>query len=364
MIEFKPMLKPYHPLKLPVKINLDSLVNPLTEASFELGQLNGLQKDLPNPTLLISPLTAKEATVSSKIEGTRSTVSDVFIYEAIEKSEYSETIEVFNYRKAMIFAIEALKERKINNSFIKELHSLLLGGARGHKKRGEWRKEQVFIGEKRATIEKATYIPPEAILIPEYMENLEKYILENDEHPLIKIAIIHYQFEAIHPFTDGNGRIGRLLIPLYLYWKGLLFQPILYLSGYFDKYRQQYIDTLHSVDRTQKYETWIEFFLKAVKEQAKDTQNLIERIKSLYRDTHQKLEKLKSPYISKIVDFIFKQPVFDPPALKEFINSSRATALRMIEKMQEFKLVASYVPPGRKRKIFIFKELVDLLQNW
>ena len=358
------MIKPFHPPKLPVKITLESFINILAEASFELGQLNGLQKDLPNPTLLISPLTAKEATVSSKIEGTRSTVSDLFIYEAIEKSEYSETIEVVNYRKAMIFAMEALKNRKLNNSFIKELHSILLEGARGHRRRGEWRKGQVFIGEKGATIDKATYVPPEALFIPEYMENLEKYILENDEHPLIKIAIIHYQFEAIHPFADGNGRIGRLLIPLYLYWKGLLFQPILYLSGYFDKHRNQYIDTLHLVDQTQKYEVWIEFFLKAVKEQAKNTQSLIEKIKSLYKDTHQKLEKLKSPYISRIVDFIFRQPVFEPPSLKEFINSSRATALRIIEKMQQLKLVVSFIPSGRKRKIFIFKELIDLLQNW
>ena len=357
-------MRPYQPPKLPVKISIEPFVNLLGEASFELGQLNGLQKYLPEPALIISPLTTKEATVSSKIEGTRSTVSDVFVYEATEKSQYSETVEVYNYRRAMLFAMEALKERKLNNYFIKELHSILLEGARGHKKRGEWRKEQVFIGEKGATIDKATYIPPEAILVPEYMENLEKYILENSEHPLIKIAIIHYQFEAIHPFADGNGRIGRLLIPLYLYWKGLLFQPTLYLSGYFDKHRKQYIDTLHLVDETQKYEEWIKFFLLAVKEQAKDTQNLIEKIQSLYRETQLRLEKLKSPYIGKAVEFIFKQPVFKPSSLRKFTNSSRATTLRIIEKMQNLKLLVPYTPPGKKRDIFIFKDLVELLQNW
>lgn len=359
------IMKPYHSPKLPVKVKLDSLVNLLAEASFELGQLNGAQKDLPNPTLLISPLTAKEATVSSRIEGTRSTISDVFMYEAIEISQYSETVEVFNYRKAMIFAMEALKQRTLNNSFIKELHSILLEGARGHRGRGKWRDEQVFIGEKGATIDRATYIPPEPIFIPEYMENLEKYILEeNHEHPLIKIAVIHYQFEAIHPFYNGNGRIGRLLIPLYLYWKGLLFQPVLYMSGYFDKYRDQYIKTLHLVDNTQQYEKWIEFFLNAVKEQAKDTLNLIDRIKTLYRETHQELEELKSPYASKVADFIFKQPVFEPSSLRKYINSSRATVSRIVGKMEDFGLIVPNVPPGRKRKVFIFKELVDLLQTW
>jgi len=357
-------MKSYHPPKLPVKINKDSLVNLLAETAFELGQLNGLQKDLPNPFLVISPLTTKEATISSKIEGTRSTVSDVFVYEATETSQYSETIEVFNYRKAMLFAIDSLKDRKLNNTFIKELHSILLEGTRGHKKRGDWRKEQVFIGEKGATIEKATYIPPEATFIPGYMENLENYILENLEHPLIKIAVVHYQFEAIHPFSDGNGRIGRLLIPVYLYWKRLLFQPILYLSGYFEKYRDKYLDTLNYVDKTQKYEIWIEFFLQAVKEQAKDTQNLIEKIKSLYKEIHVKLEKVKSPYTAKTIDFIFKNPAFKASSLRKFINSSRATSLRIIEKMQDFGLVESYLPPDRKRKIFIFTDLINLLQNW
>jgi len=357
-------MKPHQPPKLPVKIKKESLATPLAEACFELGELNGLQKDLPNPTLLISPLTTKEATVSSKIEGTRSTVSDVFIYEATETSQYSETREVFNYRRATVFAIEALKERQLNNSFIKELHSILLEGTRGHKKRETWRKELVFIGEKGATIEKATYIPPEAIFVSEYMENLEKYILGNSEHPLIKIAVIHYQFEAIHPFYDGNGRIGRLLIPLYLYWKNFLFQPILYLSGYFDKHRNQYIKMLNCVDKTQKYEPWIEFFLEAVKEQAKDTQNLIEKIKILYKETHQKLEKLKSPYTSKTAAFIFKSPAFEAGSLRKFLNSSRATSLRIIDKMKNWKILVDYLPEGRKRKIFIFKDLIDLLQNW
>lgn len=259
------MNKPSLPQKLPVKLDYSQFAKELADASFELGKLDGLQRDLPNPSLLIAPLTTKEATVSSKIEGTKSTVSDVYLYEATKEGKYEDTIEVYNYKRAMLWAIDALKERKFNIAFIKDLHSILLEKSRGEQYRGKFRDVQVFIGKEGDTIENAIYVPPQSILIQEYMENLEDYILKNDENPLLKAAIIHYQFEAIHPFQDGNGRIGRLIIPLYLYQKGLLYQPILFLSGYFEKNRKEYVSSLHFVDVYQKYEEWVKFFLVSVK---------------------------------------------------------------------------------------------------
>jgi Fic family protein len=354
-------VKPALPKKLPVEVDVGKFATELAEASFELGKLDGLQRDLPNSSLLIAPLTTKEATVSSKIEGTRSTVSDVFLYEAIEQSKYDDTIEVVNYKKAMIWAMEELKRRKLNTYFIKELHSILLKQARGEKFRSKFRETQVFIGEKGATIEKATYIPPEAILVPEYMANLEEYLLNNKENPLIKSAIIHYQFEAIHPFQDGNGRIGRLLVPLYLYQEKLLYQPILFLSGYFDKHRNKYIEMLHLVDTEQKYEEWIKFFLISVKEQSKETQRLIYGIKNLINEVKMKTNPIKSLYIPRTIDFIFKKPVFSASELSKNINANRVTTLRLIKKLEDIKIISSFVPPKKKRKIFIFKELVNLL---
>ena len=355
------MIKPAKPKKLPINLNYSKFTKELAEASFELGKLDGLQRDLQNPSLLISPLITKEATISSKIEGTRSTISDVFVYGATKEGKYDDTIEVFNYRKAMILAMKNLKRRKFNLPFIKELHSILLKGVRGEKYRGEFRKTQVFIGEKGVTIEKATYVPPEPILIPEYMENLEKYMLENGENPLVKAGIIHYQFEAIHPFQDGNGRIGRLLVPLYLYQKGLLYQPILFLSGYFERNRDKYINHLHLVDIEQKYEEWIKFFLISVKNQAKETQKLIYQIKNLTDEIKSKTESIKSPYISKIIDFIFSNPIFSNSDLTRYIRANRVTSLRLIKKLEDLKIVISFVPPKRKRELYVFKHLIRLL---
>jgi len=354
-------IRPAKPPKLPIKIDVSFFANELADASFELGKLDGLQRDLSNPSLLISPLTAKEATVSSKIEGTRSTVSDVFMFEATSEGKYNDTIEVVNYRKAMIWAQRTLMYRKLNLSFIKELHSILLKRARGERYRGEFRKEQVFIGEKGATIEEATYIPPEPILIQEYMENLEDYILNFKDNPLIKSAIIHYQFEAIHPFRDGNGRIGRLLIPLYLYQQGLLYRPILFLSGYFEKHRNQYIDSLHLVDTQQNYEQWIRFFLISVKRQSEETQKIINKIRFLNNEVKEMLGEIKSPYISKVVDFIFEKPIFNISDLSRAIKSNRVTASRLTKRLLNRGVVNSFVPPRKKRRLFIFSHLIKLL---
>ena len=355
------MLKPAIPQKLPIELNFSKFAKELADASFELGKLDGLERNLPNSSLLISPLITKEATVSSRIEGTRSTVSDVFLYEATKEGKFDDTIEVFNYRQAMIWAINALKTRKLNLSFIKELHSILLKRARGEKYRGKFRERQVFIGKKGAKIEDATYIPPEPMLIPEYMENLERYILSNGQNKLIKAAVIHYQFEAIHPFQDGNGRIGRLLIPLYLYNNGLLFKPILFLSGYFDKNRDEYIRHLHLVDVEKKYEEWVKFFLVSVKNQAKETQKLIDQINNLVNEVKIKTESIKSPYISRTIDFIFSTPIFSNSELSRYIKANRTTSTRLTKKFKDLKILDSFIPPKRKRELYVFKSLIKLL---
>jgi Fic family protein len=351
-------MKPYHPPKLPVKLDPSKFYLELANASLELGNLNGLCQNLPNPSLLITPLLTKEATISSKIEGTRSTVSDVLKFEATGIPKYDDTIEVSNYKKAMMMAIEGLKNRKLDLNFIKSLHQILLENTRGHNTRGKFREKQVWIGVKGAKIEEATYIPPEPFLVQEYMENLEDYILsENYEHPLVKIAIIHYQFEAIHPFEDGNGRIGRLLIPLYLYWKKILNLPVLYISGYFEKNRDEYIDKLNYVDKTQEYEEWIKFFLTSVANQAKQTQILIYKILELKEFIEGKIKGIKSLYKQEVVNLMFSKPIFQRADLK----IEKMTSIRLLKKFVSLDILKELKIKGVKGRVYIFNELVKIL---
>lgn len=351
------MVKYHRPQKLPIKLNPEKFYSELTESALELGNLNGLQKNLPNPEILIAPLLVKEATVSSKIEGTQSTVADVLEYEATGIPKYPDTREVLNYKKAMLMAIEELKNHPLNLHFIKTLHQILLEGTRGEKGRGEFRKEIVWIGDKNTPIEKASYIPPEPFLVEEYMENLEKYILENNEHPLIKAGIIHYQFEAIHPFKDGNGRIGRLLIPLYLYWKKVLFQPILYISGYFEKNRKEYIAKLNEVDKTQEYERWLKFFFVSVKNQAKETQRLIYEILELKKKIEKISEKIKSPYVYRVISTMFSKPIFKSKDVK----IEEPTARRLLRKFVKIGILKTRQIKGIKGKVYVFGDLIKLL---
>lgn len=356
----KKIIKHHHPEKLPVTLDYLKFYKELTECALELGNLNGLQKNLPDPNILIAPLLTKEATISSKIEGTQSTVSDVLEFEATGLPKYDDTIEVANYKKAMLLAIKSIDEgRTLNLSFIKTLHQILLEGARGEKYKGRFRDDIVWIGEKNTPVEKASYIPPEPILVPEYMENLERYILENGEHPLIKIGLIHYQFEAIHPFNDGNGRIGRLLIPLYLYWKKILFEPILYISGYFEQHRNEYISKLNEVDKTGGYENWLKFFFISLKNQAKETQNLINTIISLRQKVKNKVEKMKSPYIDKIIEVIFSKPI----CKSKDLQLEDATARRLLSKLVGMGVLKSFTVKGIKGKIFLFPDLIEILSK-
>jgi Fic family protein len=351
-------MKPYHPPKLPVRLDPSKFYLELANASLELGNLNGLCQNLPNPSLLIAPLLTKEATISSKIEGTISTVSDVLKFEATGIPKYDDTIEVSNYKKAMMIAIDSLKNRKLDLSFIKTLHQILLENTRGHNTRGKFREKQVWIGVKGAKIEEADYIPPEPFLIEEYMENLEDYILsDNNEHPLFKVAMIHYQFEAIHPFEDGNGRIGRLLIPLYLYWKKILNLPILYISGYFDKKRDEYIAKLNYVDKTQEYEEWIKFFLISIINQSKQTQELIYKILELKSKIEEKIKVIKSPYKQEVLNLIFSKPIFQ----RTDLNLEKMTAIRLLKRLVFLNILEELKIKKVKGRIYVFKDLVKIL---
>lgn len=346
-------------------LNFNEFSEEFRQAYYALGVIEGSHKNLQNPNLLISPLAVKEATMSSKIEGTVSTVSDVFIFQAGGKQDDNDTRQVSNYRIAINEAIEKLEERgTIKQTLIKSLHATLLRGVRHKGPLGNFRREAVYIAEKpNDPIEKALYVPPEHILVQDYMDNICDYLNNSQDDPLIKAAIFHYQFEATHPFSDGNGRLGRLLVPLILCKENALSSPILYLSGYMDANRDEYRGWLHEVDETGKYEGWVSFFLRCIIEQVKETNMLIIKINNLYDEIKEIFDLTKSPYLINFLDFIFTSPTFITSMAKQTLEAkSNLTISRLINLFKEKEIIKEYPFRIGRSKVYYFSNLIDILK--
>lgn len=358
----------HHPGKLQevsMRLDYNLFSQEMSSALYELGKVEGLQRKLHNPNLLISPLTTKEATVSSKIEGTQSTISDVYMYEASGRPKYDDTPQVLNYRTAMNNAVTELRKgRPLSAHLIKSLHHTLLDGVRFKGSLGEFRQDKVWIAEKKGDPpEKAIYTPPEHFLVAGYMDELIHYIENSTDNALIKAGLVHYQFEAVHPFDDGNGRIGRLLIPLILNYQHSLTQPILYISGYFDAHRDEYLESLHDVDKNGTYESWLKFFFISVTAQLKLTQDLISEIYGWYDKVRESFKVTKSPYLIPFLDFIFISPVFSVPMILKFGigTQNRTTINNLIEMFMVKKFVVDTHTYDQRAKIYEFKPLLERL---
>lgn len=345
-------------------LDYNKLEKELSKAEYALGLLEGSQKKLPNPGLLISPLTAKEAATSSKIEGTQSDVADVFMYEAGGKTKHADTKEVVNYRQAMRVAMkETEKGRPVSSHLIQTLHAGLLNGVRHKGIPGKFREGQVWIAERAGDpIEKALYVPPEPVHVGSLIDNLFNYLNKGKENALIKAGVAHYQFEAIHPFDDGNGRIGRLFIPLILYKYQRLSSPILYLSGYFDDHRDEYIEKLHLVDEGGDLEIWLQFYLRSVAEQLHQTQKIIGDIYLLYDKIRKENISAKSPYAIPFIEMLFMSPIFTIKMVQDYTKcSSYLTATSLIK---SFKKQGHIFDVGVKKrnKLFSFNPLLKIIQ--
>lgn len=359
-----------HKLKfLPPKVDYSLIIREIAEANRVLGNLTGLLANIPNPSLLTTPLLTKEAVASSKIEGTQATIEDVFKYEAAGKhsendSKEQDIKEIINYRMAVQVAIGMLKQKPIGENFIKKLHSILLNSVRGaNKDRGNFRKIPVFIGKPGATIENAIFVPPNANEIQELISNWEKYI-NSDEEPdiLAQIAIAHYQFEAIHPFLDGNGRIGRLLIPIILYQKDILTYPLLYVSEYFENNRSDYYAYLREVDKNEDWESWIKYFLISIKKQALDTQIKVKSMLELYKSVKEKLSDFNSQYAIILLDIIFENPVVSFQSIKKKMNTnSYQTVYNLLDKF-EHENILKEVTGAKRNKIYVFEDLMKIVR--
>lgn len=360
------------PNPLPPSITYNKeIVGLLSEADRQLGNLSGVGVLLPNPDLLITPYIKREAVLSSKIEGTQASLSDLFYFEAAGKEERqretkrTDVLEVVNYVKAMNHGIKRLKELPLCLRLIKEIHKELMHGVRGeHLTPGEFRRSQNWIGPPGCTLNEAMFIPPPVHEMNEDLGDFEKFLHDRENFPgLIQCALIHYQFEAIHPFLDGNGRIGRLLITLFLCEREYLVYPMLYLSVFFEKYRSEYYDRLLAVSEKGEWEEWIKFFLRAVAVQSRDAVENSKSILALLDKYRRVIQKQRtSIYVFKLLEEVFLNPFVTVPYVAKRLETTYPTAKAAVEKLKEAKILCE-VTDKRWGKIFCAKELLDLLEG-
>ena len=352
------------PPKPPVKIE-GALQNLLSRADMALALLDGLAEMLPNVDLFIAMYVRKEALLSSQIEGTQASLDDLFSFERGEKlGNLNDVTEVVNYVKAMNYGIERLQSLPMSLRLIKEIHAILLEGVRGSERLpGEFKRSQNWIGPPGCTLNEATFVPPPFHEAIEAMGDLEHYFHDKAKLPfLIDCALIHYQFETIHPFLDGNGRMGRLLITYYLYWKEVLHKPLLYLSYYFKKNRQEYYDRLNMVRDTGNYEQWIDFFLKGVVDTAGSAMETARKVLEL-QTHHRRLlweKKISSPLAVGILEQLFYTPVVSIGPLAKQFDISYQAASTLVSQLENAGILKETT--GRKRdKRFVYSDYLNIL---
>lgn len=341
------------------------LLNLLSQADRHLGRLDMYSEYIPNIDLFISMHVLKEATQSSKIEGTKTNIEDALKdREDINEEKRDDWEEVQNYITALNSAIDNLGRLPLSSRLIKETHKTLLKGVRGkHKLPGEFRSSQNWIGG--ASINDAIFVPPTSTSVNEYMSDLEKFTHNEENYfpDLLKIALIHYQFETIHPFLDGNGRVGRLLITLYLVEKRILKKPILYLSDFFERNRTLYYDNLMRVREKNDIEQWFKFFLVGVIETAKSSITTFDQILKLKDETEIKLKKLGSRSYNAqiIVNQLYQKPLLDVQRAKTLTGLSLPSVYKLIDDLEKLNIIQE-ITGGKRGKLYLFRAYTKLFQ--
>jgi Fic family protein len=343
------------------------MVNLLSEADRALGELAGVGRLLPNPHLLINPYIRREAVLSSRIEGTQASLSDLFIFEASpsEPTRGPDIQEVINYVKTLEYGLQRVKTLPLSLRLVREIHQELLTGVRGgYATPGEFRVTQNWIGPPGCTLDEAIFVPPAPTEMGDALGAWEKYLHSKPgEPPLLQCALMHYQFEAIHPFVDGNGRVGRLLITFFLCERGYLPQPLLYLSAYFEKQRDEYYRRLLMVSQRNDWRGWIEFYLRGVIEQSRDAIENAKKILDLQAKYRQALSVKSLPKATHaVLDDLFVNPFITIQRASQKWNMRYQTIQAAIERLVELGILQE-VTQKRRHRMFRATELFNLISG-
>jgi Fic family protein len=332
-----------------------ALISAVGVAERSVGKLDSLTSTLPSPNILVRPFVHREAVLSSRIEGTQASLGDVYVYEATQLSYLeptSDVREVHNYVMALDYGLERLGSLPVSLRMIREIHAVLMEGVRGdHLTPGEFRRSQNWIGSPGSTPETARFVPPPIDEMHTALDLMEKFIhATSDMPPLVRNALIHYQFEAIHPFLDGNGRVGRLLTILLLIEAGLLSEPWLYLSAYFEAHRSAYYDHLLAVSQRGEWENWLFFFLEGIEDQAMDAIARIERLQILMRTYNERLSDERAiERLMHAVNVLFERPILSIRQLEAAMGVPYRTAQRYIEKLELLGILREVTGRSRNR---------------
>ena len=350
-----------------IKLNIDSEINALVNKAYLLlGRLDGMAITLPDIDLFVSMYVQKEAVISSQIEGTQASLVDV-LQKDKGKEKIKDTEEIVNYIKATHYAFKRLNKMPLCMRLIRETHAVLLSNVRGEEKMpGEFRRSQNWIGHAGSTLKDASFIPPEPDEMDICLGDLERYIHEDSTiSNLIKIALIHYQFETIHPFLDGNGRMGRLLIILYLREQGLIEYPVLYLSYFFKKNRNRYYELLNNIRIKGEFEEWIKFFIDGICEISEDAITSIQKIVELKNTDMKKIRELSGSNISNLLliyDYLLQHPFLEAEDIKNLVGVSKPTANKLLENLMTIEIV-ELVEDKKRYRQYVYKKYVDILSE-
>jgi Fic family protein len=367
-------MQPYEPQPLPITdIPWDALIPLIGKATRSLAYYDGILYGLANADVLLSPLTTQEAVLSSKIEGTQATLGEVLKFEAgatpVEESRARDIEEIMNYRRAMRQAETELKTRPFSLNLLKDLHAVLLDGVRGKfKARGQFRNTQNWIGIPGTPIEEAQFVPPAPGKMIEHLYDWERYYHFDRPDPLVQLAIIHAQFELIHPFLDGNGRLGRMMVPLFLFERKLISSPVFYISAYLESHREEYVAGLRSLNEKTPaaWAQWIGFFLGAMDEQARENTRKARAIIDLYsRLKGRIIELTHSQYAVPLLDYLFAQPVFTSSQLDDHAGMpSKPMVMNMLGRLKRGGVLKVLREgSGRRPQIMALAELINICEG-
>ncbi len=365
---------PYHLGKFP-PMNLDwaRLVPTIGRAHSAVAAYGAMLESIPNTNVLISPLATQEAVYSNRIEGTQTTLTQVLTFQADERhpiddpAKRIDAYEVINYRIALDTATRELAHIPLSSRLIRDAHRILMRGVRGQDKApGEYRRipNSVWIGPRGSTIDNANFVPCPVEHLPNAMDAWEKFIHSEEPDPLVQLALVHAEFESIHPFLDGNGRIGRLIVPLYMVAKGILEAPHFYISGFLDQYRDEYYERLLAVSRDDDWTGWSEFFLTAIAKQANLNLLKARNILTLYNELKEwMVDETRSQYSVRALDWIFEKPIFRSSDFVANSGISFSTASRILRVLRNSDmLVVLSEARGSRPALLAFDRLLQLAE--